>query len=354
MFARKPLIAAILLGSLPGLALAQAVTSQAITTQNGSDNEAILEQRGGWNLSNQLQQGEGHFSRVEQDGGRNSAQTSQLSLDNHVEVLQSGSANQVTVVQVSDSFYGHSASIVQLGAANVAELEQKEGNGSQATIHQQGSGNTHRVEQLYYANRVDSRSSGTDNLTEITQNGAASATTQQFGSNNRITIEQNVYPYGGGINVYQDGTSNEARVSQYGGRYDTGDVALRQVGSANDAQVVQWGGFSNLTFTQDGVGNELTARQSTRSGTIRGSSVGNDNRVNIDQSFDGPVLDITQNGWANEIDAVQHVGYGTASISQIGDRNIAVLNQVPGYPLESTSAAIIQNGVGNSASITQR
>lgn len=342
MFAHQPLIAAILLGSLPGLALAQAVTSQT-----GNDNEVILEQSGGPNLASQLQQGDANFSRVAQDGNNNLADTTQTNFDNQVEVVQSGSANEATVFQLSDYYYGHSASVVQLGAENIAEVIQTEGNGSQATLHQQGGGNVHRVEQLFYANQVDSRTFGTDNLIEITQNGAASATTEQFGSDNRIIIDQNVYPYGGAVNVYQDGASNEAAVTQAGGRYYTGEVELRQVGSANSAQVVQWAGFSNLTF------NELTARQGTRTGTIRGSSAGNGNRVNIDQSFDGPVLDIAQNGSANEIDVVQHAAYGTASISQSGDGNIAVLNQLTEFAAPPSSA-IIQNGTGNSTSITQR
>ena len=86
----------------------------------------------------------------------------------------------------------------------------------------------------------------------------------------------------------------------------TSAVELRQLGSANRAQVTQWAGFSSLTFTQEGSGNELNARQATRDGIIRGNTVGNDNRVNIDQIYDSPVLDIAQNGSANEIDVVQH------------------------------------------------
>ncbi|MEW6175351.1 MAG: hypothetical protein AB1588_06620 [Pseudomonadota bacterium] len=348
MSAHKPLIACILLGSLPGLALALAET-----TQTGNDNEVVLEQSGGSNTAMQLQQGNTNFSRVEQDGGDNSAQTTQLNLDNQVEVFQSGTANQATVYQASDYTFGHSASVIQLGDENVAELVQTEGNGSQATIHQQGAGNVHRVEQLFYANGVESRTFGTDNLTEVTQNGAATATTQQFGSNNRITIDQNVFAYGGAVTVEQDGAFNAATVTQVGGRYYTGEVDLKQLGSANNAQVEQWAGFSNLTFTQDGIGNELTARQTTRTGTIRGSSVGNDNRVNISQGYDGPVLDIAQNGSANEINVVQDAAYGTASISQTGDANVAVLNQLTEFAAPP-SAAIIQNGTGNSTSITQR
>lgn len=51
MFAHKPLIACILLGSLPGVALAQAAMNQI-----GNDNEIILEQTGS-NSATQLQMG---------------------------------------------------------------------------------------------------------------------------------------------------------------------------------------------------------------------------------------------------------------------------------------------------------
>jgi len=189
-------------------------------------------------------------------------------------------------------------------------------------------------------NQSDSRSVGSDNLTEISQEWAGDAIAEQFGDNNRITIEQGFLPYGGSVAVYQDGGSNEAAVNQQGGRYYIGEVELTQLGSANRAQVTQWAGFSSFTFAQEGSGNVLNARQTTRDGIIRGHSVGND---------------IAQNGSANEIDVVQHTAYSTASITQTGDGNVAVLNQTTQFDYQQAPAtAIIQNGTGNSASITQR
>jgi len=76
--------------------------------------------------------------------------------------------------------------------------------------------------------------------------------------------------------------------------------------------------------------------------------------VNVEQGYDGPTLDIAQNGSANEIDVVQEAAYGTASITQTGDANVAVLNQVTGFALQPPSATIVQNGTGNSATVTQR
>ncbi|MBU2331956.1 MAG: hypothetical protein KJ881_07610, partial [Gammaproteobacteria bacterium] len=104
MFAHKPLIACFLLGSLPGLA-----SAQAVTTQTGNDNEVILEQRGGSNSALLLQQGNANFSRVEQGGGETPLQPTQL------ELHQRGMGNQATVYQASDYNFGHSAAVVQLG-----------------------------------------------------------------------------------------------------------------------------------------------------------------------------------------------------------------------------------------------
>src|SRR3546814_3959180 len=87
--------------------------------------------------------------------------------------------NQATVLHASVCNVGCSGAVVQLGDENVAKVVQADGNGSQATIHQQGARNTHRVEQLFYANGLESRTFGTNNLTEVTQNGAATATTDR-------------------------------------------------------------------------------------------------------------------------------------------------------------------------------
>lgn len=132
MFSHKPLIACFLFGSLPALALAQTAA-----TQTGNDNEIILEQNG-WNSASQVQQGDRNYSRVRQDGGDNRVQTNQLNLDNWTEVVQNGSSNQASVIQIGDIYSGHSASIVQLGTDNLAEVSQMDGNGAQANIHQEG------------------------------------------------------------------------------------------------------------------------------------------------------------------------------------------------------------------------
>ena len=346
MSAHKPLIACILLGSLPGLALAQAET-----IQTGNDNEIILEQTGP-NLATQLQQGTLNWSRVVQDGDNNLALTDQRGYALQAQIVQTGSQNQASVYQANLD-YSSVAQIDQLGTANLVELVQQDGNGNYAVLHQRGAGNVQQVDQTFYVNSLDARSEGNDNLIEVVQNGGGSAQLSQLGNGNRLDILQESPAYGSSARVTQDGDFNQAAVTQIGGRYYTGEVRLVQRGDSNSADVTQWAGFSTVEYTQEGAGNELDARQGTRSGLISGSSVGNDNRVNISQGYDGPVLEIAQTGSANEIDVVQDAAYGTASISQTGDANVAVLNQLTEFAAPP-SAAIIQNGTGNSTSITQR
>jgi len=142
----------------------------------------ILEQNG-WNSASQVQQGDRNYSRVRQDGGDNRVQTNQLNLDNWTEVVQNGSSNQASVIQIGDIYSGHSASIVQLGTDNLAEVSQMEWQwrtGEHSPKRERA--NVHRVTQLYYMNEADSRSVGTNNLTEISQEWAGSARTDQLGN----------------------------------------------------------------------------------------------------------------------------------------------------------------------------
>ncbi|AHY43021.1 hypothetical protein CXK93_21005 [Stutzerimonas decontaminans] len=347
MFAHKPLIACILLGSLPGLALAQAITSQT-----GSDNQIILEQTGP-NSATQLQEGTLNWSRVVQDGDNNLALTDQRGYDLQAQITQTGSQNQANVYQANLDF-SSDAQVEQLGTVNLVELVQQDGNGNNAILHQLGAGNVQQINQTFYINSLEARSEGNDNLIEVVQNGGGSAQLSQLGDGNRLDILQESPAYGSSTRVTQIGDINQAAVSQVGGRYYTGEVRLVQRGASNRAEVTQWAGFSTVEYTQEGIGNELNAQQGTRSGIISGSSVGNDNRVNISQDYDGPVLDIAQNGSANEIDVVQDAAYGTASISQTGDANVAVLNQVTTFDVQPPNTSIVQNGTGNSTSISQR
>lgn len=145
MFAHEPLIACILLGSLPGLALAQAET-----IQTGNDNEIILEQTGP-NLAIQLQQGTLNWSRVVQNGDNNLALTDQRGYALQAQIVQTGSQNQASVYQANLD-YSSVAQIDQLGTANLVELVQQDGNGNYAVLHQRGAGNVQQVDQTFYVN----------------------------------------------------------------------------------------------------------------------------------------------------------------------------------------------------------
>lgn len=201
MSAHKPLIACILLGSLPGVALAQAAMNQI-----GNDNEIILEQTGS-NSATQLQMGTLNWSRVVQDGDNNLALTDQRGYELQAHIVQTGSQNQASVYQANLD-YSSVAQIDQLGTANLVELVQQDGNGNYATLHQRGAGNVQQVDQTFYVNSLDARSEGNDNLIEVVQNGGGSAQLNQLGNGNRLDILQESPAYGSSARVTQDGDFN--------------------------------------------------------------------------------------------------------------------------------------------------
>lgn len=95
--------------------------------------------------------------------------------------------------------------------------------------------------------------------------------------------------------------------------------------------------------------------------SVTGYSLGENNSVDIVQNGDDSSLDIVQNGADNIIEASQSGGvfynstYDSGVISQTGTANFASLNQhSPDGDLGANSAIIMQNGIGNSATVTQR
>lgn len=139
----KPL-ALILLISLGTTAFA--ASHSATQAQDGDNNEVILEQSGQGNTATQTQTGSAHRSAITQNGSINSAETTQLGLENAVALYQTGDSNIAQVYQES-FIYGHSATVTQLGDTNHVTLYQQNGNGSVATLYQEGNNNIHEVEQ---------------------------------------------------------------------------------------------------------------------------------------------------------------------------------------------------------------
>jgi len=144
-----------------------------VVSQNGDENEAILQQI-----------------------GNNNALVEQFSEDifNKVILQQRGSSNEVLISQV------------QLGpgtGANIAEVIQ-DGAFNITTIDQAGKGNTTIVEQTGDDNSVDVMVEGQDNISEIVQRGNSNLVAQELTGdelNYVITQEGNITQIGDGIKI---------------------------------------------------------------------------------------------------------------------------------------------------------
>ena len=343
-----------------------AALNNAQQDQSGTDNYAdVVQQIGSENSSSQIQDGDANVSYTlqsgtllsassEQRGAGNISTIEQNGMNSRANVSQDGNYNLATVYQETNEEVGHAVTLSQIGSQNLAYVEQIDGAASVSDIYQNGEGNSVDVTQQMTANYLDAEQTGNGNTALVEQFGNATGYISQTGTANAIDFQQDGGFSGAFASISQDGAGNEANLSQRASRYNAGDVRLIQIGTDNIADVVENSGFGSFTFTQDGTGNELTAQHGGRSTTVVGSSVGDFNRVDIHQNFDGSSLTIAQNGSYNEIDVDQTGYYGVGDIQQNGTENYASLVQV-GSP-ESVSqemAVILQNGTGNSAIVTQ-
>ena len=346
----------------PALAVAQG----AIQYQRGDDNQAELQQLGGiGNISQQYQDGTGNLSQITQTGDYNNAHVRQRSSFSEAQVTQYGHYNQLRIYQGASNwpFEGRSGSdwtaeVVQLGNANQVALQQDQGYGSVAYLHQEGNRNVHQVRQTGYPNSLETRSIGDDNRVTVNQrDGFATSRVAQLGNANQVSIDQWLFPYDGTVEVVQQGIANRADVIQRGSRRSVGDVVLKQDGSNNLMAVQQRDGHDRFQFTQAGSDNELDAWQAGVLLKVSGSSIGDGNRVAILQLYHFADLRVTQIGDDNLIDVSQNdLGWyqESASIEQIGNANQAMLSQATADFIDTSQVAtIVQHGDGNVASVSQ-
>lgn len=161
-------------------------------------------------------------------------------------VSQIGTTNRSTVSQEnSESFIR----IIQNGADNVAELNQKGSGTHQASAAQSGDGNVLAAEQagsgattLLFAQEGNANSAILLQRESSTLSSAAAIL--QSGDNNNLTL-------------IQDGSDNQARLTQDG---DANTMTATQLNAGNRLQWTQQGdGLSDLQITQDGGSNiEIT------------------------------------------------------------------------------------------------
>ena len=351
------LVVGLYIAACPVVALAQS----AIQYQRGDDNQAELQQLGGiGSSSQQYQDGTGNLSRIAQTGDYNNAQVRQRSSFSEAVVTQDGSYNQTRIYQGGSDWNRDSAGgsrwraeVVQLGSANQVTLQQDQGFGSGAYLHQEGNRNVHQIRQDGYPNRLEASSIGEDNRLVVDQiGGFGTSRVAQRGDANQVTIEQQAFSNNGAIEVTQQGFANQASITQSAVWRSVGTLELEQVGSSNSMTVDHNNGAYRFRFTQDGVGNRLDAVQSGPN-FFEGYSIGNRNQVDVVQIFYDADLRISQIGDDNSIETEQYAVYRqSASIDQLGDANQAILRQMDRFT-SNQLATIIQQGNGNLATAVQ-
>lgn len=356
----------LLAGAISLLIANQAFANESQQDQTGTDNYAdVVQQIGTDNYSSQVQDGDANVAYTVQNGSELTAASEQRGTGNistieqdglgsQANVSQDGSYNLAVVFQDAFGDVAHTATLSQLGRQNLAYIEQIDGAANVADIYQNGDSNSVDVSQQLTANRLSAEQTGDGNNVLVEQLGNTSAYTSQTGSANTIDLDQDGGFSGAFASISQNGTGNQASLVQQTSRYSAGDVWLVQIGTDNTADVVEHSGFGSFRFTQDGIGNELTAQHGGRSTVVEGTSTGDYNRVDIRQNFDGSSLTIAQNGTRNEIDVDQTGYYGVGDIQQTGTENYASLVQIgTSSSVSQETALIMQNGTGNSAYVTQ-
>lgn len=365
MFIRTLLAATV---SLVLAGQAQAADQSATTEQNGNDNIADITQSGGsyvWteltqngdsNEATVIQTGINVSVEATQQGVANQLMTTQEGFGTWVRSNQEGEGNLQSISQRSEG--GATASVDQYGLDNEVYVFQTEGDYNDGRITQMGQENLVTLTQTYILNSLDATQDGIGNQASIQQTGHVTAQINQAGLDNSVELLQGAYSAADAV-ISQTGEYNEASVSQSDGSYDSSsDLYLSQNGIRNRADVRVAVAGGSFDFTQTGTGNELNARQGGSNGSITGVSIGDDNSVDIAQMGNANSLDLAQNGSDNIIEASQMSDGASGDvgiIDQTGTGNYASLAQeAGGIGSGSDTATIMQSGMNNSATVTQR
>jgi len=352
-------VVSLCIATAPAFAVAQ---NTAVQYQLGTANQTWLQQDGGvGNLSLQFQHGPSNLSQTTQTGDYNQAHVRQRSSFSEAQVTQNGNYNQTRIYQggtdwpMKEGGSDWSAEVVQLGNANQVALQQDQGFGSRAYLHQEGDRNVHQVRQDGYPNRLEVSSAGDDNHVVVNQiDGFGISRVTQLGDAHQVSIEQWVFPNSGTVEIAQHGVANQASIRQKALWRPVGTLVLEQVGSSNLMAIYHGEGAYKFRFIQEGEGNRLDAVQSGPILSFEGHSTGNRNQVNVVQIYYDAELTISQIGDDNSIQTEQYdLHTKAAAINQIGDFNHAVLGQTAGFTSNQV-ATITQQGNGNRATALQQ
>jgi len=225
---------------------------QVGATSYGSNNLARIEQRGTGHMADiniREEQGTGSNAdtntalidqRNRQNGSGNQARIDQVSDQNMASIFQSGDGNQASTSQNGDlnDRDGHMSRITQ------------EGDENQAKTVQAGDSQIEETMQIGDRNTALTMQDGSFNVSVTWQDGDDNmASTLQDGEDNSSTIFQTGDNHMAGVWQYND--SNKAAVEQYNAGGDApGNLALVYQDGNDMANVQQWGGGNVAVVSQ--------------------------------------------------------------------------------------------------------
>lgn len=348
---RKFLIVTLVLTFVLGLS-GLALASTGDITQDGVDNDALIDQTYGGYLALIYQQGDENEAAIEQTGGGNNAGTGVYTWDgfpyNYVAgvstnapgknpnwqdpdwgIGQFGNGNKAVIEQEVNS----QAMLTQVGDDNQASISQSLQYWNSAMIYQEGDGSIATQVQAGRHNDAYTRQHGGSETAHATQTGGYNYSYQvQTGSTANVAeIKQD----GDDNNNPTGATTPPAEGCDCGDcdftikmdsvvydydctlccNFNTGSVTQYQDGAINQAYIDVLGNYNNTCQWQDGDSNFADIDIDGDYNTAKQVQLGSGNEAWI-----------TQNGHNNT--ACQHQnGDGHSTITQTGDRNCACVIQ---------------------------
>ena len=205
---------------------------------------------------------------------------------------------------------GHLANVNQHGnAKNTSKIVQKDGDGSDALVHQNGTGGTQNI------NISNIEQLGSDHVAIVDQDGAdnenTSDTRQLSGTGNRAETYQRGNDNKNDSTIFQYGFNETAIVTQEGDG-NVNKSVLVQSGAGNFASVYQYGTNNesdSLINLEAGLGNVMWIDQGGTDNTNKSEAktFGNSNFISVQQG-----------GTANTNDSF---------VNAVGSNNVAVVAQ---------------------------
>ena len=250
---------------------------------------------------------------------------------NQANIKQNGTDNSHTVQQIGTN---EKLTLVQ---GTAAELSTQ----SEANVVMSGMNDEVFIRQLGAQHLAGVDVGGESNAVDVRQGG--------FGQIARVDIIDGVSPTNNLVKINQLGEANSANVSIQGGEQH--DFRVKQSGSDNIASIRQYySSFNTFRITQDGASNEAQIQQ--------------------ESGRDGDQVNIKQGGDLNrayvalaDADAISPTRDNQAKITQLGSRNDATIEQktpndvlyTPDAPSEIAlnEAIINQHGEDNTALLVQ-